>query len=77
MEAMGCFPEISKMAETNQPVPLPIREPEGDEFEAGEQRDGRHGLKQRLRLVLWGVFPMPDLMNPAPTRQAGRVVSET
>lgn len=39
------------MAETNQPVPLLIPEPEGDGFEAGEQRDGRHRLKQRLRLV--------------------------
>ena len=74
---MGCYPEISKMAETNQPVPLLIPDPEGDGFEAGEQRDGRHGLKQRLRLVLRGVFPMPDLMNPAPTRQVGRVESET
>jgi hypothetical protein len=39
------------MAETNQPVPLLIPEPEGEGFETGEQRDGRHGLKQRLRLV--------------------------
>jgi len=77
MDAMGCFPEISKRAESNPPVPLLIPEPEGEGFEAGEQRDGRHGLKQRLRLVLWGVFPMPDLLNPAPTRQVGRVESET
>ena len=74
---MGCFPEISKRAESNQPVPLLIPEPEGEGFEAGEQRDGRHGLKQRLRLVLRGVFSMPDLMNSAPTRQIGRVESET
>ena len=39
------------MAETNQTVPLFIQEAEGEGFEAGEQRDGRHGLKQRLRLV--------------------------
>jgi hypothetical protein len=58
-------------------VPLLIPEPEGEGFEAGEQRDGRHGLKQRLRLVLRGVFSMPDLMNSAPTRQIGRVESET
>jgi hypothetical protein len=77
MDAMGCFPEISKRAESNQPVPLLIPEPEGEGFEAGEQRDGRHGLKQRLRLVLRGVFSMPDLMNSAPTRQIGRVESET
>ena len=55
------------MAETNQPVPLLIPEPEGEGFQAGEKSDGRHGLKQRLRLALGGVFPMPDLMNPAPT----------
>ena len=77
MDAMGCFPEISKRAESNQPVPLLIPEPEGEGFEAGEQRDGRHGLKLRLRLVLWGVFSMLDLMNPAPTRQIGRVASKT
>jgi hypothetical protein len=29
---MGCFPDISKMAETNLPVPLLIPEPEGEEF---------------------------------------------
>jgi hypothetical protein len=29
---MGCFPEFSKMAETNQPVPLLIPEPESDGF---------------------------------------------
>jgi hypothetical protein len=29
---MGCFPEIAKMAETNQPMPLLIPEPEGEEF---------------------------------------------
>ena len=75
MDAMGCFPEISKRAESNQPLLIP--EPEGEGFEAGEQRDGRHGLKLRLRLVLWGVFSMLDLMNPAPTRQIGRVASET
>jgi hypothetical protein len=74
---MGCFPEISKMAETNQPVPLLIPEPEGEEFLTGEERVGRHGLKQRFRLALQGVFPMPELMNPAPTRQVGRVESET
>jgi hypothetical protein len=34
---MGCYPEISKMAETNQPVPLLIPEPEGEGFEAGEE----------------------------------------
>ena len=45
------LPEISKLAETNQPVTLLIPEPEGEEFEAGEQRDGRHALEQRLRLV--------------------------
>jgi hypothetical protein len=31
-DAMGCFPDNSKMAETNQPVPLLIPEPEGEEF---------------------------------------------
>jgi hypothetical protein len=77
VNAMGCFPEISKRAESNQPVPLLIPEPEGEGFEAGDQCDGRHGLKLRLRHVLWGVFSMPDLMNPAPTRQIGRVASET
>jgi hypothetical protein len=45
------LPEISKMAETNQPVTLLIPEPEGEGFEAGEQRDGRHALEQRLRLM--------------------------
>jgi hypothetical protein len=74
---MGCFPEISKMAETNQPVPLLIPEPEDEGFEAAEQRDGRHGLKQRLRLCASGCFPTPDLKNPAPTRQVGRMASET
>ena len=39
------------MAETNQPVTLLIPEPEGEGFEAGEQRDGRHALEQRLCLV--------------------------
>jgi hypothetical protein len=29
---MGCYPEISKMAETNQPVPLLIPEPECEGF---------------------------------------------
>jgi hypothetical protein len=29
---MGCFPEISKMVEINQSVPLLIPEPEGEEF---------------------------------------------
>jgi hypothetical protein len=37
------------MAETNQRGPLLIPEPKGEGFEAGEQRDGRHGLKQRIR----------------------------
>jgi hypothetical protein len=38
-----------------------------------------HGMRigRDTTRALWGVFPMPDLMNPAPTRQAGRVVSET
>jgi hypothetical protein len=49
--AMGCLPDISKMAETNQPVPLLIAEPEGEGFVPGEKRDGRHGLRQPLRLV--------------------------
>lgn len=31
-DAMGCFPDISKMAETSQPVPLLIPEPEGEGF---------------------------------------------
>jgi hypothetical protein len=42
------------MAEINQPVPLLIPEPEGKEFEAGDQRDRGHGLKQRLCLVAPG-----------------------
>ena len=28
-----------------------VPQSEGERFEAGDQRDGRHGLKQRLRLV--------------------------
>ena len=51
VDAMGCFPDVLKMAETNQPVPILIAEPEGEEFVPGEERDGRHGLKQRHRLV--------------------------
>ena len=65
------------MAQTYQPVPLLIPEPGGEGFEAGEEHDGWHGLKQRIRRVLQGVFPMPDLMNPAPTRQTGRMAGET
>jgi hypothetical protein len=45
------LPEICKMSETHQTVTLFILEAEGGGFEAGEQRDGRHGLKQRFRVV--------------------------
>ncbi len=70
---MGCFPDISKMAETNQPVPLLIPEPEGEGFEAGEERDGRHGLKQRLRLValLQVVIGNPPRHQPPDVFQTG------
>jgi hypothetical protein len=54
MDAMGCFPEISKRAESNQPLLIP--EPEGEGFEAGEQRDGRHGLKLLLSALGYGAF---------------------
>jgi hypothetical protein len=76
-DTMGCFPEFPKMAETNRPAPLLIPAPEGDGFEAGEERDWRHGSKPRLRLVRRGVFSMPDWINLAPIRQAATMASES
>jgi hypothetical protein len=48
---MLLLPETSDMAESNQSVPLIIQDTEGQILEAGAQRYGRHGLKQRLCLV--------------------------
>lgn len=39
------------MTETNQAMLFLIPEAEGQGFEAAEQGYGRHGLKQRLRVV--------------------------
>jgi hypothetical protein len=44
-------------------------------FDAGEQREGRHGLKQRDRFCSSVVFPIQDLKNQP--QQAGRMASET
>jgi hypothetical protein len=39
------LPEVSKMTEANQTMPILIPEAEGEGFETAGQRYGRHGLK--------------------------------
>ena len=41
----------AKLAVAHQAPPLLVPEPEGEGFETGKQRDGLHGLKQRLGAV--------------------------
>jgi hypothetical protein len=55
----------------------PMRCSTEEGFVAAEQRYGRHSLTQRVRLSFSGGAPQPDLMNPAPTKQVGRVARAT
>lgn len=43
--------QFSEVTEAYQSLVLLVPEPEGERFEAGEQRDGRHGLEERFGFV--------------------------